>query len=201
MISFQTPYVLDRERTAGSVDFHDAPFRYFLSERCLAPSTENDLLGWFETDASWHLVETDFYAQYECSMFYAALPQNLCQLISKKNLFVLRRSMEAIFDTSLSDRVSLVAHKLVSSHRIGIHNDYLGGDESHRLTIQVNRGFNDDDGGLFLIFNSVDPSDIHRILRPISGSGIGFEIGVNSNHAVSRVHCGERYTLVYTFYA
>ena len=52
-----------------------------------------------------------------------------------------------------------------------------------------------------MLFNSDNPKDIHRIVRPISGSAIGFEIGENSNHAVSRLHGGERYTLVYSFYS
>ena len=90
---------------------------------------------------------------------------------------------------------------MIPGQRIAIHNDYLGGHESHRLTIQFNRGLRDRDGGLFVLFNSDDPKDIHRIIRPVAGSGLGFEIGENSNHAVSRLHHGVRYTLVFSFHA
>ena len=85
--------------------------------------------------------------------------------------------------------------------RIAIHNDYLIGEETHRLIVQVNRGLKDEDGGFFMLFNSFDASDVHRVLRPIHGSAIGFEISPASHHAVSRLYGEERYTLVYSFYA
>jgi 2OG-Fe(II) oxygenase superfamily len=109
--------------------------------------------------------------------------------------------MARSFEVRLEEKVTLVAHKLVPGQRIAIHNDYLVGEETHRLTVQLNRGLCDADGGLFLLFNSSDASDIHRILRPLSGSAIAFAIGPDSHHAVSRLHSGERYTLVYSFYA
>ena len=196
-----SPYVLSQESIAKAVELRDFPFRYFLTKRCLDLNIEKELLEWFETDAPWRLVETDFYEQYEFSMFDVALPQNLSRLTSLDNLLALRSAMAMIFGISLDDRVTLLAHKLTPGQRIAIHNDYLGGDETHRLTVQLNRDLGNEDGGLFLLFNSFDPNDIHRILRPVGGSGIGFEIGSNSNHAVSRLHRGERYTLVYSFYA
>ncbi len=201
MISIHSPYGFLRENIAKAVEFRDSPFRYFLTKRCLNLDIEREILEWFETDAPWRLVETDFYEQYEFSMLDAALPQNLSRFASPDYLQALRNAIATIFDISLDDRVALLAHKLIPGQRIAIHNDYLGGDETHRLTVQLNRGLSDEDGGLFLLFNSFDSNDIHRILRPVSGSGIGFEIGNNSNHAVSRLHCGERYTLVYSFYA
>ena len=75
------------------------------------------------------------------------------------------------------------------------------GGETHRLTVQLNRGLRDEDGGFFMLFNSDDPSDVHRILRPVSASAIGFAIGPDSHHAVSRLHGGTRFTLVYSFHA
>ena len=177
------------------------PFRYFLAPRCLVPDAERALLEWFETDAPWRLVETDFYQQYEFSMLHMALPKSVAPLISPNNLAALRREMEAIFDVVLDDRIMLVAHKLVPGQRIAIHNDHLAGEETHRLTVQLNRGLDDADGGLMMLFNSFDPADVHRIIRPVTGIGIGFEIGENSHHAVSRLHGGKRYTLVYSFHA
>ena len=158
-------------------------------------------LEWFETDAPWQLIETDFYEQYEFRMLDVALPESVSRLTSPDNFSALRREMAEIFDVAFDERILLVAHKLVPGQRIAIHNDYLVGKETHRLTIQLNRGLRDEDGGLFMLFNSFEPSDIHRIIRPVCGSVIGFEIGENSHHAVSLLHGGERYTLVYSFYA
>ena len=196
-----SPYLLSHEHGLGAIEVVDIPFRYFLARRCLAHSMEQALLEWFETTAPWKLVETDFYEQYEFSMLHAPLPEPLIPLTQSPNLSFLSRSMGALFDLIFSDRISVLAHKLVPGQRIAIHNDYLGGHETHRLTIQLNRGLRDRDGGLFILFNSADPNDIHRIIRPVAGSGLGFEIGENSNHAVSRLHHGERYTLVFSFYA
>ena len=185
----------------GRVELRVSPFRYFLAPRCLAPDNERRLLEWFETDAPWRLAETDFYQQYEFNMLHMALPECLAPLISPDNLAALRQEMADIFDVAFDERIMLVAHKLVPGQRIAIHNDHLVGEETHRLTVQLNRGLDDADGGLFILFNGFDSMDIHRIIRPVTGSGIGFEIGENSHHAVSRLHSGERYTLVYSFHA
>lgn len=185
----------------GEVDYRVSPFRYFLVRNCVGAEIASALLGWFETDAPWRLVTTDFYEQYEFSMLDVALPDQVSRVISPERLADLRREMEGIFDVELDVAVSLVAHKLVAGQRIAIHNDHLFGGESHRLTIQLNRGLADQDGGFFVLFNSFDATDIHAVVRPVTGSAIGFEIGENSHHAVSRLYAGERYTLVYSFFA
>jgi len=194
-------YELFRKSALEAVELHDAPFRYFLARCCLAPDIEQTLLEWFETDAPWQLVKTDFYEQYECRMLDVILPESVSLLTSPDNFSALRREMTEIFDVAFDERILLVAHKLVPGQRIAIHNDYLVGKETHRLTIQLNRGLRDEEGGLFMLFNCFEPSDIHRIIRPVCRSVIGFEIGENSHHAVSLLHGGERYTLVYSFYA
>lgn len=197
----RSPYLLPYARSSDAVEFVESPFRYFLARRCLDQDAERTLLDWFETLAPWRLVKTDFYEQYEFSMLHTSLPLSLRPLTEHSNLSLLRGAMETLFDLAFAERVSVLAHKLVRGQRIAIHNDYLDGHETHRLTIQLNRGLHDRDGGMFVLFNSVDPHDIHRIIRPIAGTGLGFEIGEGSNHAVSMLHRGERYTLVYSFYA
>ena len=190
-----------RTSALDGVNIHSVPFRYFLARRCLARGIEQAVLDWFETDAPWRLVETDFYEQFELSMLDTALPATVCPLTATESVATIRRQMAAIFDVAFDDRTTLVAHKLMPGQRIAIHNDYLAGEETHRLIIQLNRGLRDEDGGLVMLFNSFDPNDIHRIIRPINGSAMGFEIGKNSNHAVSRLYGEERYTLVYSFCA
>lgn len=179
----------------------ETPFRYFLSARCLVPALETALLDWFEQDAPWKLVETDFYEQFEFDLRDADLPEAFETLVAPDTLDRLRRKMEAVLGDPLGPRVQVVAHRLDPGQRIAIHNDMREGGETHRLTIQLNRGLEDEDGGFFMLFNSDDPSDVHRILRPISGSAIGFAISATSHHAVSRLHGGLRFTLVYSFHA
>jgi Rps23 Pro-64 3,4-dihydroxylase Tpa1-like proline 4-hydroxylase len=177
-----------------------SPFRYFSADACLSPEIEAALLAWLEQDAPWKLVETDFYEQFEFDMRDADLPNDIASLVSPANLARLRATMEAVFGEAMASHVQVVAHRLDPGQRIAIHNDMREGGETHRLTVQLNRGLTDDDGGFFMLFNSDDPTDIHRILRPTSGSAIGFAISRASHHAVSRLHGGERFTLVYSFY-
>lgn len=177
------------------------PFPYFLAQDCVSADVGEALLDWFESDAPWRLVSQDFYDQYEFSLFDARLPPAAAMLVDRDALAVLRRRMEAEFGEALSETMEIVAHKLVAGQRIGIHNDFLPGHETHRLTVQLNRGLADADGGYMMLFNSDDAADVHRILRPVSRTGLGFAIGPASHHAVSRMHGGERFTLVYSFHA
>ncbi|MER8563297.1 cyclophane-containing peptide 2OG-Fe(II) oxygenase YhhC [Mesorhizobium sp. M0578] len=179
----------------------ETPFRYFVAEHCLKPEMEAALLDWFESTAPWNLVETDFYEQFEFDMRDADVPQELAPLVAPDMLHQLRYKMEQALGARLGPDVQLVVHRLDPGQRIAIHNDMREGGETHRLTVQLNRGLSDEDGGFFMLFNSDDASDIHRILRPISGSAIGFAISSASHHAVSRIHGGVRFTLVYSFYA
>ena len=185
----------------GRPELQAVPFEHILVDRCLDPHAEKALLDWFEQDAPWRLVETDFYEQYEFSLLHEALPPAVARLFDERAMAALRLQLSETFGVSLSPRLNAIAHKLTRGQRIAIHNDYLIGEETHRLTVQLNRGLDDEAGGLFMLFNSFDPADIHSIHRPISGSGIGFAIGAHSHHAVSRMHAGERFTIVFSFYA
>ena len=185
----------------STTDMVAEPFAYFLTEHCFSPEIEAELLAWLETDAPWKLVETDFYEQFEFDLRDVALPVALAVLVAPDELERLRQVMGAAFGEALGPEVQVVAHRLLPGQRIGIHNDMREGGETHRLTVQLNRGLSDDDGGFFMLFNCDDAEDVHRILRPISGSAIGFAISPDSHHAVSRLHGGVRYTLVYSFHA
>jgi hypothetical protein len=177
------------------------PFPYLLADECLPVGLADALLDWFERDAPWALAKTNFYEQYEFNLLDAEQPASVRGLLSPIWLDRCRATMEQAFGTPLEARQTLVAHKLVGGQRIAIHNDFIPGGETHRLTIQLNRGLRDEDGGLFMLFNSFDPSDIHRILRPANGTGVAFAIGASSHHAVSKIHGGERFTLVFSYHA
>lgn len=184
-----------------AIEFFKNPFHYFLSRRCLTLEFEQTLIEWFETDAPWRLVTTDFYEQYEFSMLHVSLPESISQIVDLSSLSKVREEVARIFNLTFCEEIRLVAHMLIPGQRIAVHNDYLTGEETHRLIIQLNRGLQLEDGGHFMIFNSFDSGDVHRIIRPLTGSGVGFEICENSNHAVSQLHGGVRFSLVYSFFA
>lgn len=176
------------------------PFPYAFSPRAFDDQISLDILEWFETEAPWKLVETDFYEQFEFNFEDARPPERLMFLRDEGFQGTLKANVERLLGVSLGERFDATAHRLLPGQRIRIHNDFLLGGETHRLLIQLNRGWREEDGGFLLFFNSPDPTDIHKILRPAHNSAVVFAISPDSNHAVTTIHGGERYTLVYSFY-
>lgn len=177
------------------------PFDYFILPKAFDEEESLSILNWLETVAPWKLVEADFYTQYEFDFEDVSLPDEIEFLYQRSFLDYLMRQFEEAFQVNLADQVDVTAHKLVKGHTIRLHNDFIPGQETHRLLIQLNRNWTDENGGFLLFFNSSDPKDIHRVIRPVHNSSAGFAISQKSNHAVSTIHDGERYTLVYSFYA
>jgi hypothetical protein len=177
----------------------DTPFRYAAFDSCLRESSADPVLRWFETTAPWNHVQTDFYEQHEFNCWDES-GTAAAFLTDDRLIRRLRHDLEAIFGHSLRPEPTVVAHRLVPGHRIGIHNDLLEDGETHRFVLQLNRGLRDGDGGFFMLFNSSSPSDIHAILRPTSLSGFAFEISPTSYHAISQMHGNVRYSVVYSFF-
>ena len=184
----------------SSVQTFFEPFPHLLSLESLELAVSCRVLAWFESDAPWHLVETDFYEQFEFSLLDAQLPPALTFLQSSDFLTAVRSRVADLFGTDLGERVDITAHRLVPGQRIRLHNDFIPRAETHRLLIQLNRDWKDENGGLLLFFNSSNPSDPPKVFRPVHNSAIGFAITPESYHAVSTLHAGERFTLVYSFY-
>jgi len=185
--------------TQASVSARIAPFPHVVSSRVLSTSLANAALEWFETTAPWQLRIESFYEQYELNLHQVELAPELAPLVADE-------SIEAIVVQMLSpltnDELVLVeanAHKLLPGQTIRIHNDFIGGEETHRVLIQINRNWTDRNGGMLMLFSSPAVDDVARLIRPIHKSGMAFEISPASFHAVSTIHAGERYTLVYSF--
>lgn len=191
---------LDSPLGLSSVEVFSTPFEFFVSREAFTDDLSTKVLDWFETTAPWRLVETDFYEQYEFSLWDVDVPSQLLLLVEVGFLNELKRKVGDLFHVTLSNDIDVAAHKLIPGQRIRIHNDFISGKKTYRLLIQLNRGCKDEDGGLLLIFNSFDPSDIHKAFRPIHNSAVGFVVSSTSNHAVSTIYGGQRFTLVYSFY-
>jgi Rps23 Pro-64 3,4-dihydroxylase Tpa1-like proline 4-hydroxylase len=176
----------------------NSPFPHFSVTEALTNEKATQLLNWFSLTDLWSLIKTNFYTQYEFSLVNLELPETLRFLNSRETLQCLAERFNHTFGRQLivSD---ITAHKLIDGHKMGVHNDYIGSAETHRLVIQLNNNWTDDNGGYLMLFNSKAPSDVAKIIRPLHNTGIGFEISNRSYHAVSEVHNFTRYTLVYTF--
>ena len=112
---------------------------------------------------------------------------------------VIRKTLSDAFKLNQLDLVAITAHKLIVGQSIRIHNDFIDEAETHRLIVQINSGWNEEDGGLFILFNSSNPEDIGKLIKPLNNGAIGFEISEYSNHAISKVYGASRYSLIYTF--
>jgi Rps23 Pro-64 3,4-dihydroxylase Tpa1-like proline 4-hydroxylase len=158
------------------------PFDYFTSYQAFTAEFSRLILDWLE------------------SFWNVQLPTEVEILIDANLINHLRQRIGTIFDAKLSSRVDIAAHRLTVGQRIRLHNDYIAGKESHRVLVQLNRGWTTDNGGLLMLFNSSDPADIHKIFRPVHNTAIAFAISPNSNHAVSTIQHGDRFTLVFSFF-
>lgn len=151
-----------------------------------------------EESAPWRLRVADFYEQWELHLEPEALPDYLLELVDPTTV---ARLAEAMLPPSKLpvQLVEVTAHRMVAGQTIRIHNDFRPGGETHRLVIQLNRGWRDEQGGLLMLFGSAAADDLRRVLRPVHASGFGFAISDRSFHAVSTIASGERFTLVYSF--
>jgi len=183
----------------SSIESETEPFPHFSAASALQNNLGNLLFDWFKQTKAWMLVETDFYEQYEINMLSVDLPTHLQFLVSKEVINVIKEKFKIIFNIGSLDLVGLVAHKLVDGQKIGIHNDFIDEEETHRLVIHVNPGWTDENGGYLMLFGSDKVNDVSKIIQPANNSAFGFEISTNSHHAVSKIYDYIRYTLIYTF--
>lgn len=184
----------------SGVRSYSEPFHYSIVSQAFPSSLSLNILDWLESETSWKLVKTDFYEQFVVSLLDVELPEHLSLFRDTKHLQTLRKKIEALFRVNFKDKFDIVAHRLVPGQSIRIHNDFIPGYETHRFTVQLNRGVQDNWGGWFILFDSSNPAEIHKILRPTHNSALGFAISECSYHAVSPLYDGERYTLVFSFY-
>lgn len=180
--------------------FQTTPFPHFCTERVLDKPTEANLFHWLKDNLHWEKVKTDFYQQYEFSLLDVSPPDHLSCLTDR---IIVNRELLEVFQDSFGikniELVGITAHKHVGGQSIGIHNDFIGKEETHRLVIQLNESWNPENGGFLMLFNSMNAQDVAKVIQPLSSSGICFEISPKSFHAVSKVYDFERYSLVYTF--
>lgn len=187
--------------TFEQTEIENQPFKHFAVNGILNDGLEKEIHNWFEATEAWGLTEMDFYTQFEFSLFDAQMPTILQCLIGEETLTKIKNEFSAVFGNPNYEIVGVTAHKLINGHKIGVHNDFIGDAETHRLLIQINPGWQDDNGGFLMLFNSQDSQDLSKIVRPLNNTGFAFEITDKSYHAVSTVHDYSRYTIVYTLKA
>ena len=181
-------------RTSGD------PFPHMRVPAILRHEDADRVLCWLREAAPWTLTVESFYEQYEFSLLATTLESELDRLVAPDFVGTITAVLSDRFQVAADlDLVDVSAHKLTRGQTIRIHNDYLGAEETHRLLIQLNSGWEAEQGGLLMLFESDRPESLRSVVLPTHASGFAFEICPRSFHVVSSIKTGERYTLVYTF--
>jgi Rps23 Pro-64 3,4-dihydroxylase Tpa1-like proline 4-hydroxylase len=180
--------------------FASDPFPHMRIPQILRPEEADRALGWMQRKAPWALRVESFYQQYEFSFLSIDPEPEVQGLLIPSFTEVVRGALAKAF--AVQGELQLVdigAHLLRPGQAIRIHNDYLDGEETHRLLIQLNSGWDVKQGGLLMLFVDGNPDSLAKSIRPTHGNGFAFEISQTSFHAVSPISDGERFTLVYTY--
>ena len=183
----------------SAISFDAVPFPHISSPQGLHHSLELSVFNWFEDSAPWNITIADFYEQNEFDVLKADLPAELRCLVSKETIKNIEQHLKTSFGPDKLELVGVVAHKLVDGQRIGIHNDFINGEETHRLVIHITNNWKEDNGGFLMLFGSSNVNDVSKIVYPLNNFAFGFEISLRSYHAVSKIYNFSRYTLIYTF--
>lgn len=175
------------------------PFAHVRLDNWFGDALQDAALAWLETDAPWRLRVASFYEQYEFSLLVDKPPSAAAALISAETVADVAALFANRFQTADLELVDITAHRLLVGQTIRVHNDYIGGAETHRMLVQLNRGWDAANGGLLMLFDSDRAEDVSAVIIPRHGSALAFAISPKSFHAVSTIVSGARFTLVYTF--
>jgi hypothetical protein len=189
---------MSRPDFSGAEDYAE-PFPHLRVPELLSAYTADVMLEWLDADAPWELRIAEFYEQHEFSMLDCDAPAEVAELVSSGFVGAIGHELSKRLHGPPLEFVDVCVHRLVQGQTIRIHNDHIGEEETHRLVVQLNRGWLVEQGGLLMLFAGDDPDALTDIIMPAARSAFGFEISARSHHAVSTIHEGHRDTLVYTF--
>ncbi len=191
--------VTDSRRVA----FFSDPFPHFVGPEFLDAATADALLAWLDA-RPWQSVGLDGYDGYcDAPLTASNLPEALRGLVAPGFLIQLRQLLAQFFPIDSSGYVRVTAHRILTGGALTAHTDVSHIRFTHRLLVQLNRGWNPECGGL-LCLHAGNPragqEPPRKSVAPIHRSGFAFEISQRSFHSVTPVLHGQRYTLSYTFY-
>lgn len=164
----------------------------------------DSLLSWLESEAAWQPRKLDGFGGYaDIALSVGDLPPAQSFLLLPEYLSSLRSQMARHFEIERDGYVRVTAHRILPGGSLQPHCDSSHIRFTHRLLVQLNRGWTLDAGGLLCLHDgapSTRPDGKVKSILPTHNSAFAFEISDRSFHSVSRVLSGERYTLSYTFY-
>jgi hypothetical protein len=183
-------------RTAKIFDCFDENWKFAFLGDTLPPDLYKELADGLET-IEWREAATSFYTQREANL---ATNDYYRTVLSPGRLAGIRSLAEDFFGCTIERKIEVAAHKLVWGDSIGIHTDRNSLGETHRLTIHLNRDWNQEQGGLLMALRERDFTTAIHAWLPLANTGFLFEIGSQSFHAVTSVQSvAPRHSIVFTF--
>jgi Rps23 Pro-64 3,4-dihydroxylase Tpa1-like proline 4-hydroxylase len=178
----------------SNVETEKVPFPHFVGSEILTQEKAKEVYSWLHETDFWKFVETDFYSQFEFSLLDKSLPEEVSFLNNRYTIEELKNVLVEAFGINSLKLVDITAHKLLDGYKMGIHNDYIGNDETHRIIFQFNPDWLEENGGYLMLFNDETPGSISKLVKPLYNTVFGFEISKQSYHAVSTVQNYSRLT-------
>ena len=192
------------ESALNKVQAVTRPFPHFVIPDLFDTDTASAVLNWLEQDVPWTVESRKFYMQHVCTglLTQPASGSPAAVVGAPQTLQCMRKHLERIFGVALnSSHFDLVAHRMLPGHRIGVHTDRpASGTETHRFLINLNAGFDDEQGGHLVLFDMNDLEDSAVVVRPVHNSAVAMEFSDHSWHCVDEIKSGKRYSLVYSFW-
>jgi hypothetical protein len=186
----------------AGAEHSDTPFPHFVCGDALDDPAADQLLRWLEDGAPWRTFADSFYEFEGVNLRDTELPVALRPLIGDVFLDGVRGELERIFGARLGPRAGVATQRLLPGRDIGVHTDFGPEGQTHRVVIQLNRGWELAQGGLLMLLDEERPerlTDRHCMYLPAHRSAVGFQISERSFHAVTRVRSGARYSLCISF--
>ena len=173
------------------------PFPHLLWNNFLPPSIADQALSWLETVHIWKREESDLHLYDALNLSDIHIPGVVGGLVSAWFLGCVRRSLKEAFQVELSSVVRVQVHRLLPGHVIGKHTDA----QVHevRVVVTLCRSRPALSGGESVLFALPDEYMQRCVYPPHHNQAVGFQTGAVTPHAVSQVHGGTRFSLVYRF--
>lgn len=191
------------ESALNNVQAVTKPFPHFVIRDLFDTETASAVLNWLEQDVPWAVESRSFYVFDGCSgLIQHASGSPAAVLGAPETLQCMRKHLERIFGVTLnSSHFDLLAHRMLPGHRVGVHTDTpADGTETHRLLINLNAGFDDEQGGHLVLLDVNDIEDSAVVVAPVHNSAVAMEFSDHSWHCVDEIRSGKRYSLVYSFW-
>lgn len=150
----------------------DQPYPHAQAERFFSPGLCSALLDYLESAVAWQERHIDdFYDLLQIDLTQVELQAEVRFLTTPGFLDELRRGVERLFGCVLDRRAEVTVHKMLPGYKIKVHTD-SGKGQSHRLLVQLNRGWSEEAGGVLMLLDSENPAaanENHKRQMPKKG--------------------------------